>query len=192
MVLEVRRRVNLITSRTMAVYPAYHEKYRSIILNRSGETIYSERSIKELIDEACMIGGASYDGRVKAVRHVFPYHKKTPLMVSEKPSIFAYPTMSPKHYKCIWLFCSHIEDFSRIKGKTFVHFKNGCMLEVACSVKVLRTQMERAAATMNHFAATPAVSLVIEKRKDEEDSADQKIHSSLLPVQLAETDPIQL
>jgi competence protein ComK len=191
MVFVVRGRINLITSRTMAVYPAYHEKYRSIILNRSGETIYSEKSIKDLIDEACIRGGASYEGRVKAVRHMLSYHKKTPVMISEGPHIIAYPTMSPQHYSCIWLFCSHIENFSRTKGKTFVHFKNGSMLEVSCSVKVLRTQMERAAATMNYFAVKPAVSLVIERKKEEEEPVAQKVHSSLLTVQSAETDSIQ-
>jgi competence protein ComK len=179
----VRERRSLIGPATMALYPAYHERYRTTILDRSGEKIFSEKSIMELLDEACMLNGASYDGRVKAVRHVFPYFKKTPLMISKEPCIFAFPTMSPQHYECTWLFCMHIEDFTHSHDKTYVHFKNGCALEVDCSIKVLHTQRERAAAAMNHFVPIPLISLKVDNRGEGEavESMFKRLHSSLLP-----------
>ncbi|MCA1055239.1 competence protein ComK [Rossellomorea aquimaris] len=184
----MNQRENLITWRTMAVYPAYHERYQSVILNQTGKHVFSERSIMELMNEACMRNGASYDGRVKAVKHVLPYFRKTPVMISKEPYILAFPTVSPRNYECTWLFCTHIENFSHSNGKTYVHFKNGSMLEVSCSVRVLRTQLERAFATLNYFVSVHEDSNIGEKRRETEPS----IYSSLMPSQSPQSSHYQL
>lgn len=183
----MRERENPITMNTMAIYPAYHERYQSVILNQTGDHVFSKRSVKDLLDDVCMRNGASYDGRVKAVKHVLPYFRKTPVIISEDPYILAFPTMSPQHYECTWLFCSHIENFTHSNGKTFVHFKNGSMLEVSCSVRVLRTQMERASATLTYFSSYDAdLPPSIEKMPGPE------IYSSMLPFNPEDSPPIQI
>jgi competence protein ComK len=186
----VRERENPISMNTMAVYPAYHERYQSVILNQTGEHIFSKRPVMDLLDDVCMRNGASYDGRVKAVKHVLPYFRKTPVIISEDPYILAFPTMSPQHYECTWLFCSHIENFSHTNGKTYVTFKNGSMLEVSCSVKVLRTQMERASATLNYFAS--GLDLPPAAGNPEESMSTPSVYSSMLPLQPEDQPPIQM
>jgi competence protein ComK len=180
----------------MALYPAYHDVYQTIILDQSGEAFLTERPMMELINEACIQNGASYDGRVQAVRHVLPYLRKTPLMISKEPHIFAFPTMSPKHYECTWLFYLHIESFSQSQGKTYVHFKNGCSLEVSCSLKMLHTQRERVAATMDFFAPLPYISLTVEStQKGYRDGIDgilQRSYSSLLPRAEIKREEVQI
>ncbi|MGR3765909.1 competence protein ComK [Rossellomorea sp. NS-SX7] len=186
----MRERENPITMDTMAIYPAYHERYQSVILNQSGNHIFSKRPVMDLLDDVCMRNGASYDGRVKAVKHVLPYFRKTPVIISEDPYILAFPTMSPQHYECTWLFCYHIEKFSLINGKTYVNFKNGSLLEVSCSVKVLQTQLERASATLTYFASgldqPPAAGNL------EESMEAPSVYSSMLPLEPGDQPPFQM
>jgi competence protein ComK len=186
----VRERENPITMNTMAIYPAYHDRYQSVILNQTGDHVFSKKSVKDLLDDVCMRNGASYDGRVKAVKHVLPYFRKTPVIISEDPYILAFPTMSPQHYECTWLFCSHIENFSHTNGRTYVTFKNGSMLEVSCSVKVLRTQMERASATLTYFSTDAALPPASGNREENMDCPT--IYSSMLPLQPEDSAHIQM
>ncbi|WP_064093117.1 competence protein ComK [Rossellomorea aquimaris] len=155
----------LISPRTMAIFPANHEVYQTTILDQSGKEFFSTKSRIKILEEACFINRSSYDGRIKAVRHELNYHRKTPLMISPHDYIYAIPTMSPTHYDCIWLFHLHIDSVSSKQGKTYVQFKNGSTLEVNCSEKVLNRQRERAAATMNHFAPLPLISVKIDSNR---------------------------
>jgi competence protein ComK len=151
----VKRRRGLVTQSTMAMYPAFHETYQTVLLDFSGKEIFSEKPMLNIIKEACMENGSSYDGRIKAVRHVLPYHRKTPLMISREQNIYAFPTMSPEHYECIWLFHLHIQEFTAMNHKTLIHFKNGCSLKVDSSLEVLTKQRERSATLMTCFEEYP-------------------------------------
>jgi competence protein ComK len=150
-----------ITQSTMALIPAYHEVYKTIILDQSGEKRYSTKSIREILEENCIANGASYDGRIQSVRKALGYDKKTPLMISQQDYIFACPTISPDHYDCIWLFYRHIETFSMLEGKPYVHFKDGNKLEVNCSLDTLKRQRDRTANTMFYFSQPPFLSISI-------------------------------
>jgi competence protein ComK len=148
----VRKEKGLITSTTVALFPAYHHVYQTIIVDLSGKKIWSKKAAKEIINEACLDDGASYEGKIKAVRHALPYHRKTPLIINKDQHIYAFPTMSPNKYDCIWLFDLHILEISQTQDKTYITFINGSKLAVNCSIKVLNRQRERTAVTMNHFA----------------------------------------
>lgn len=147
----MRNRKRLITSTTVALFPAYHHSYQTIILDLAGRKIYSEKPALDIINEACLHDGASYEGKIQAVRHALPYLRKTPLIINKDQHIYAFPTMSPHKYECVWLFHLHIQSFSQNQNKTTITFTNGRRAEVNCSIKVLNRQRERAAATMNHF-----------------------------------------
>jgi competence protein ComK len=148
----VRKEKGLIKFTTVALFPAYHHVYKTIILDLSGKKVWSKKPAKEIINEACLNDGASYEGKIKAVRHALPYHRKTPLIINKDQHIYAFPTMSPDKYECIWLFHLHILEISQTQDKTYITFMNGCKLKVNCSNRVLNRQRERAAVTMNHFA----------------------------------------
>jgi competence protein ComK len=153
----VRRGKGLITGATMAMYPVYHSVYQTILLDSNRGKIFSEKTIMELISEACMEDGASYDGKIQAVRHALPYLRKTPLIINKEQQIYAFPTMSPTKFDCIWLFHLHIKKFTSFQEYTIITFINGTTLKINCSIKVLMRQRERAAVTMSYFAASPNV-----------------------------------
>ncbi|WP_162785335.1 competence protein ComK [Bacillus sp. P14.5] len=142
---------DVITKSTIALLPAFHKTYRTELVLESGERIMSTKSVRQLLDEACLVRGSSYDGRIKSVRNQLNYNRKTPLMICQHDHIFAFPTVSPSHYTCIWLFTHHIHTFTHEKGKTAVIFKNGLELEVPCSVAILIRQREKTLAAMYHF-----------------------------------------
>jgi competence protein ComK len=152
---------NLIKKSTMAILPAYHEIYRTIILDQSGEKVYSYKSTMEILEEACIAYGADYDGRIKAVRYALKYNRKTPLMICPLEIIYAFPTMSPDNFDCIWLFNRHIDSFSKDNGQSYVHFKNGEKIAVNCSLDVLTRQRQRTAVTMMHFSQPPFVTITV-------------------------------
>ncbi|TYS78477.1 hypothetical protein FZC80_12030 [Rossellomorea aquimaris] len=142
---------DVVTKSTMALLPAFHEIYQTELVLESGERIMSPKSVKQLLDEACLVRGSSYDGRIKSVRSQLHYDKKTPLMICQHDSIFAFPIMSPSHYTCTWLFTHHIHQFTNENGKTTVIFKNGFELEVPCSMAILIRQREKTLTAMYHF-----------------------------------------
>ncbi|OAT80892.1 hypothetical protein A6P54_12860 [Bacillus sp. MKU004] len=148
---------SLITGATMAICPVYHELYQSILLDSSGEKIYSEKTTMELINEACMEDGASYDGKISAVRHALPYLRKTPLIINKEQQIYAFPTMSPTKFECIWLFHIHIKNFTSSQNHTIIKFLNDTTIKINCSLKVLTRQRERAAVMTSYFTASPII-----------------------------------
>lgn len=145
----------LITERTAAIYPSYDGVHQSKVVDCSGEVIYSKKTVKEVLEESCIVHGSDYKGRIRAVRRVLSYDRKTPLLVSLMDYILAIPTQSPDNDDCIWLFCRHVHSTTVACGKTFVHFTNGLKMEVNCSYDVLHRQLQRGAVTMNYFSRYP-------------------------------------
>ncbi|MGM0843578.1 MAG: competence protein ComK [Bacillota bacterium] len=142
---------DVITKSTIALLPAFHDFYQTELVLESGERILSPKSVKKLLDEACLVRGSSYDGRIKSVRSQLNYNRKTPLMICQHDDIYAFPIMSPSHFTCIWLFTHHIHNFTHENGKTSVIFKNEFELEVPCSIAILMRQREKTLTAMYHF-----------------------------------------
>ncbi|KAB7706667.1 hypothetical protein F9802_10765 [Bacillus aerolatus] len=139
-----------ITANTMALTEEYHQNYNSIIYDRNG--VYgTKQTVRSLLDKACMDRISTYDGRITAVRKLFPYRKKTPLVICLHERISAFPTTSPDAYGCSWIFPQHIHMGVMKDGKPVAFFKNGTELPLTCSLHVFNRQRERTANCLNYF-----------------------------------------
>lgn len=141
----------MICTETAALKEIYHMEYRTIIYDLRG-IYYSKKSPIQLLDEACMLkGGADYRGKLRAMRIILDYPKKTPLIISHQEFIYAFPTKSPDQFDCRWVFPRHIKDFIYENGKYYVVFKNGLKFEINCSPRTFKKQLERASHCMLYY-----------------------------------------
>lgn len=134
----------LVGTKTMGLREANHPEYATIIYDTRG--IYSSRKTSlQLLNEACiLIGGADYQGKIKAIQYKFGYSKKTPLIICLLETVYAFPTKSPTHYDCRWVFPGHVKDIVWENGRYYSAFKNGLKMEINCSLHTYKEQEKRA------------------------------------------------
>ncbi|KKB44086.1 competence protein ComK [Bacillus thermotolerans] len=139
-----------ISTTTMAIVEEFNEDYNSIIYDRNG--VYgSKQTIRKLLNDACIQRISTYDGRIQAIRKLFPYRKKTPIVICLHDRICAFPTTSPDTYGCSWIFPHHIQTGTVKDGQLFAVFKNGMQLPLSCSLHIFNRQRERTANCLNYF-----------------------------------------
>ncbi|WP_180954183.1 competence protein ComK [Bacillus sp. M6-12] len=131
-----------VSRSTMALEPAQHPLYQTKISDLKG-TYYTRKSIRMLLNEACLNGGAGYSGRLESARWLLKHYKKTPLLICPLQRIYAFPTHSPKSHECMWIFPRHLQSFD--DATHTATFKNGTKLIVNCSPHVFHKQKGRAA-----------------------------------------------
>ena len=139
-----------VSLNTMALIEKYHPDYNTIIYDRKG-IYYSKKTVKKILEDACLRRFCTYDGRIKSMRMWSNYKKKTPLLICPDEDICAFPIMSPANYGCGWFFPNLIRSFKVKKGKLIVTFLNGLQLPVDCSFRVFNQQLERTATCMNYY-----------------------------------------
>lgn len=136
---------------TLAFICISHPIYRTKVLSMKG-TFYTKDSAQTLLKKACIQGGADYHGRIASIRERFEYNRCTPLSVDPDYGIFAFPTCSPTHPDCIWLFDSHIHSYRKISNnETEIIFTNKQTLVAKISIDFLRKQMEKTAYCIRHW-----------------------------------------
>lgn len=136
----------LITEKTIALFPAKQIEYNTIIYEEHN-TLLTKETTLELIEKACLNYGSTYDGRRKSVMHRTGYRRLVPIPISISRDIYAFPTHSPKHYECAWIFLDHIDFWkaNRDSQETTIVFKNGKSLVVDVSEHVIQKQVQRTA-----------------------------------------------
>ncbi|WEG13411.1 competence protein ComK [Pullulanibacillus sp. KACC 23026] len=144
-----------INSNTTALAPAKHFDYQTIIYE-TDQVLYVNKRPLELIEPACMEGGATYDGRRLAVIHQTGAKHKVPIPIAPNKGIFAFPTLSPSQYDCHWIFYQHVRQIKPHPSKTtqsLVYFKNGQdPLELSISYPILEKQMHRTSFCIVRFS----------------------------------------
>lgn len=139
-----------INEKTIALKPAYHTKYDTIVYE-TGKQFYIKKPAFQLIQEACLHYGSSYDGRKESVIHHTGYKRKVPIPISISKNIFTFPTHSPSDFNCAWIFYKHVESIKRYSPasnrnpESIVIFKNGMDLTFKVSPYILEKQMQRTA-----------------------------------------------
>lgn len=130
-----------INEQTMAILPAYHIEYESIVIEVD-QTYYVKINPLKLIQENCLINGASYDGRRKSVIFLTGYSRCIPIPINPRHDIYVFPTHSPQNDQCSWIFFNHIQRVSRAtnKNESVIHFKNGQDLTINISFHTLSKQ----------------------------------------------------
>ncbi|WP_456276464.1 competence protein ComK [Bacillus sp. AK128] len=140
-----------ISSTTLAIVPAYHPTYGSRIIDLQGEYYCKETPIK-LIEHACLEGGASLEGRKKALRHLKSFHQCPPIPINPLEDIYAFPTISPESYDCNWIFYEHIHYLTPQLQSTIITFRNQQTLEVPISIAVMKKQLSRTESCIVSFS----------------------------------------
>jgi competence protein ComK len=131
-----------INPMTVAILPHYHETYQSRIIDLHGDS-YSTQSPLKLIENACLEGGSSLDGRRKSLQHVKNFHQCPPIPINPLENIYAFPTCSPESHECVWLFYDHIHSYHPKQANTLITLTNQQQLEVQISKPVMDKQMSR-------------------------------------------------
>lgn len=133
---------NLIDQSVLFIVSSFENGYKSKIVKKDG-VFYSSYSALTLINRACMLYASTYEGRVKATRHNLQQHKKTTLLISED-GLAAYPTKSPNHSECVWIFNQdyRIESLTPTTSR-LIYDQYQVSVEVNVSMHTLQKQRTR-------------------------------------------------
>ncbi|MCK0470097.1 competence protein ComK [Halalkalibacter sp. APA_J-10(15)] len=143
-----------ITQDTIALLPAHHIECDTIVWERN-DILHVKQSMLSLIKEACLEGGADYEGRRAAVIHKTGIQHKIPIPIHPLDHIYAFPTHSPKLYECAWIFYYHIKSIHRHPNKvneSMVTFHNYKELTLPISYATLEKQMQRTSYCIVRFS----------------------------------------
>lgn len=138
-----------INPQTMAILSVAEIEYSAIVLEEN-KKIYVRQTPLQIIKAACLEGGASYEGRRKAVTYLTGAMQKIPIPINPRRNIFAFPTHSPTTFECNWIFYHQIKTITIPKVpnptiQSIIHFKNNQSLSMNESCYVLQKQYQRTA-----------------------------------------------
>lgn len=138
-----------VTPKTQAILPAMEIDYSAIVIEEH-RTLYVRQTPLQIIKAACLEGGATYEGRRKAVTHLTGAVQKVPIPINPRRDIFAFPTHSPTAFECNWIFYHHIKSIvpslqTSSTTKSIILFKNHQELPMTESHYLLQKQYTRTA-----------------------------------------------
>lgn len=143
-----------ISPHTSALLPAYHIDYDTIVWEQD-QILYVKKKMMPLLKEGCLVGGAEYDGRRRAVTHKTGIQSKIPIPVNPLDHIYAFPTHSPKQHDCCWIFYHHIQSIKRhptLPTQSIVTFNSGKELTLNVSYHTLDKQVQRTSYCIVRFS----------------------------------------
>ncbi|WP_227939049.1 competence protein ComK [Alkalihalobacillus deserti] len=143
-----------INRETSVLLPAEHLEYNSIVWEKD-QVFHVRKTPFQLIKEACLEGGADYDGRKVAVTYKTGIQSKIPIPVNPLEHIYAFPTNSPKLFECSWIFYHHVKSLKRhphFSNQSIITFKNHKELHLEISYNTLERQLQRTSYCIVRFS----------------------------------------
>ena len=144
----------LINNNTLAILPAAHIAYRSIVLEGEKQLFIKKPPLK-LVEIACLCGGADFKGRRKSVIHQTGIQRKVPIPINPRFDIIAFPTHAPDKFDCQWIFYNHIQSIlphSNNTKQSVITFTNDKKLIVDIAPALLVKQVYRTAFCAKKFS----------------------------------------
>lgn len=138
----------------MAMVPVFHTDYQTIVFEGDNQ-LYVRKPLMELIKQACLRDFSSYERRRIAVINQTGYDRKVPIPIDTYEDIYAFPTHSPKNYKCSWLFPAHIRSITpdiEDASKSKITFHNSRSITLNTNADILNKQMHFATYCMYLFS----------------------------------------
>ena len=129
---------SLKVERILAIAPHFIGQTKSIVYTLDGK-IKSEETPKQLIEQLCLRDFSTKEGRKQAVKKLFGYEKKIPILI-QPCEIGAFPTTSSKNPNCCYIFQHPFHMKEKEKGHMILRLLNGEQLEVYASRYSLRQQ----------------------------------------------------
>ncbi|TDL32780.1 hypothetical protein E2R51_08895 [Jeotgalibacillus sp. S-D1] len=146
-----------INSTTLAMQQAFHLTYQTVIYDVKG-TYYSQKTMTELLEEACLRGGSKMSGRLEAAKHTLAIRNKIPLIIDPFTYLYAFPTHSPKHDLNSWIFLDHISEIKPHPDhskKSIITFRNEQYITASCSFSTATTQKARTTQLCYEYTVSP-------------------------------------
>jgi len=141
-----------LTHTTMAILPVSDEVYRAKILDSEQGEIYVKEKPLTIIENGCLEGGATYTGRRQAMVKQLGFNQKSPIPILPHLNLFAFPTVSPTQFSCIWVFPKHIKSKKTHGKHVQVAFHNNEKLILPISTYTLIRQVNRTSHCMTRFS----------------------------------------
>lgn len=132
-----------ITRNTMALVPSYRFDSSTLVIEVNKQ-FYVKQTALEIINNGCLEGYSSYKGRREAAIYQIGSIYKVPIAINPNLDIFSFPTHSPTHHDCHWLFYNHIKEYSSANNKpshSIVTLSNTSKILVPISVSALKKQI---------------------------------------------------
>jgi competence protein ComK len=149
-----------VNQNTMALISVAYVDYSTLVLEEN-QVLYVRKTPTQIVKEACMEGGSTYDGRRIAVSYMTGSQQKVPIPINPKDNIFAFPTHSPRAFECNWVFYHHVRSITTCKSpeqqgvQSKITFKNGQHITLNESQHILEKQMQRTATCILRFSRHP-------------------------------------
>ena len=129
---------------TMAIFSNPCLSSSTAILEWPNKVLYCTRTPLYLIEEACISGGSTYNGRREAVERMLRTKSKLPIPVNPTEGLFFFPNMSPYEPHCHWFSFFHIQNFFTAKDdktKTEIIFTDSRRKIINTSYKTMAGQI---------------------------------------------------
>ncbi|WP_017756522.1 competence protein ComK [Calidifontibacillus oryziterrae] len=139
-----------VNKNTMALLSAANIDFATIVMEQH-RMLYVKKPPLKLIQTACLDGGATYEGRRKAMCYHTGAKQKVPIPINPRDHIFAFPTLSPEAFNCNWIFYNHVKSIQSVPStheqpaQSIITFQNNQQVTLPESVYTLEKQMQRTA-----------------------------------------------
>lgn len=144
----IHEQEHLIDHRTIAVESYFKDGYRSKVTKLNG-IFFSEKTLLELINDACLMYASTLEGRKRAVMETFNYYKPPVIIAPYNLSFF--PTASYNNYDCALIFNHPFRFLQSKKGVSLLRFYDAIDITVSASMHTLIQQHQRLHTVINYF-----------------------------------------
>lgn len=120
------------------------EAHQTVILGSSGDHGFFCGTPRDCLNDFCIPFGSTYQGRIDAFRTLTGTVQKPAVMISEITGQMFFPTVSPDSNDCVWICLQTVFRIRKAENNTsIVIFSDGNKIDLAVSVRTLRTQIQR-------------------------------------------------
>lgn len=144
------RPVFIISQQTKAIMAEDSGYYRAKILEGETEKLSIHKPF-QIIDNSCLVYGASLEGRKTPVKRILNSASKLPIPINVDKGIYMLPTASMKKRDCIWVSYQHIDTFEQRDDMTYIAFRDGTGIYAHTSVSAFDLQYKRTSQVIVHM-----------------------------------------
>ncbi|MFD1172454.1 competence protein ComK [Oceanobacillus picturae] len=142
--------VYIITPKTKAIISHESSYYKSLIYE-TGRERHSIHNPTQIIDNNCLIFGASHEGIKKSVKDILRASSKLPIPVIPQEGVYMMPTASSKNKDCVWISYHQIASYEQQGDKTYISFLDGTGIYASTTESSFDMQYKRTSQLIVHL-----------------------------------------
>lgn len=122
----------------------YANRTSSLAVDSEGNEYRYEKTAGDIITGWCIMHGSTVHGRQDAMRQIFGWHQKIPVLISEITQEIWFPIAGERAEENIWVCYDGVFAFHRKNDyETRIEFACGLAADIGCNVRTVRMQMKR-------------------------------------------------